>query len=128
VDTLPILAPRLAAFIKTSNMFEFSQGSITKRLHLSERVLSDGVRKNAHVDGRKCFKEFGFETPASDDFGKSYFSKKMINQKNPFHGFGRKSPSLVFTRLRLESLFTLSLAAKTEKHFQEYSNSIPIWL
>jgi hypothetical protein len=24
-------------------MFEFSQGSITKRLHLSERVLSDGV-------------------------------------------------------------------------------------
>jgi hypothetical protein len=43
VDTLPILAPRLAAFIKTSNMFEFSQGSITKRLHLSERVLSDGV-------------------------------------------------------------------------------------
>ena len=45
MDTLPILAPRLAAFIKTSNMFEFSQGSITKRLHLSERVLSDGVRK-----------------------------------------------------------------------------------
>ena len=76
MDTLPILAPRLAAFIKTSNMFEFSQGSITKRLHLSERVLSDGVRKNAHVDGRKCFKEFGFETPASDDFGKVIFQKK----------------------------------------------------